>query len=199
MSATLGGVAPKASQSLEAHVRRGFLIAGIGFFSCIGGSIFTTALLARLQPRLASLPSQLFALVLVSLFARLWVLAVMPAVCYGAARLFSLRPWVTAIGAALAGEGFLSLIAVVSMGLGGLMHHWVDLLVRLGSLAGGVLLSARCIQWGNAAAEAVRTQAAQQAEAKRAEYSEFAREAERVAALHDKPAPASEPPKPAKG
>lgn len=190
MNATLADVAPKAFQSLEARVRRGFLIVGIGLFSCIGGSILSAALLARLQPRLVSLPFQLLALGLVSLFARLWVLAVLPAVCYGAARVFPLRPWGTAIGAALAGEGFLLLIALVSMGLSGLMYHWVDFLVRLATLAGGVLLSARSIQWAHAAAEAARAQATQAAEEKKAEYAEFAREAERVAALHDKPAPA---------
>jgi hypothetical protein len=116
--------------------------------------------------------------VLGGLMGELWVLAVLPALCYGAARIVDLRPLPTALGAALGGQFFVLAILFVREGALWSSAGWMVELLRWGAFAGGVFLSHRAVKQGRAAAEQRTTQAQAQAQAKKSEYDEFLKQAE---------------------
>ncbi|MHB8877966.1 MAG: hypothetical protein ACYC8T_30085, partial [Myxococcaceae bacterium] len=143
---------------VRVRVRRFQLVLGMGFLAFVIGAIISSALLMRVQPRVQALGSPALAFVVLMGVSRLWVWAVLPAICYGAARILDLRPWTTAIGAALTGELFLLAIEGVSSGLEGLARPWPVLALQVATLVGGVLLTRAAVAAARAAA--VKTEAA---------------------------------------
>jgi len=88
----------------------------MGFVSLILGAIVSDALFVRLSNRLTPWPSWV-AFAALTVVSRLWILGALPALSYGAARILALRPWSTALGAALTGEGLLLAIDYIHNGL----------------------------------------------------------------------------------
>ncbi len=169
---------PKALDSLRVRVRRLQFIVGLGFFSLVIGSVLTVNLTVRLSARVQALESDSLRLLIAVLLEHLWILGVLPLLCYGAARILELKPSSTALGAALSGELFVIALYFVRDGIDGLWAGWFYTALRLIALAAGVLLSYRAVTRGRAAAEQSAAQAQAQAQARKAEYVEFLREAE---------------------
>lgn len=176
---------PGALDPLRERLRRLQLVVGMGFMAFVVGAVLSSALVIRLQPRLAALGSPLVVFGLTLLIKRLWVVAVLPVFCYGAARILELRPWSTALGAALTGEAFLFALRLVSTGLDGLADPGLDEAFVVATLAGGVVLSRWAVVKGRAAAARAQVLTASAAAAKKSQYDEFAAEAERLAARRD--------------
>ncbi|NVJ15665.1 hypothetical protein [Myxococcus sp. AM010] len=165
-------------EPLRVRVRRFQFIMGLGFIALIAGSILSVALTLRLSVRIQAVPVGVLRLALAVLLENLWVLGVLPVLCYGAARVMELRPWTTAGGAALTGAVFLNAMAFIQSGVYGLWAGDVGSLFSLAAFAGGVVLSARAVMMGRGAAaqQSVKTQA--KAEERKSEYDEFLRAAE---------------------
>lgn len=186
---------------LRARVARAQLIMAIGLAAAVVGAVLSSWLLIRLQPVLELIGPGVLSRGIAELFARLWVLGLLPVFGFGAARVADLKPWPTAAGAAASGEALYLALDLVHASLEGFASQWAWLLVRLLTLAGGIVLTQRAIVRGRRAAERVQQEATRAAEAKKSQYDEFAREAERLAALNeqrtqaDPPTP-TEPPKP---
>lgn len=149
----------------------------------IGLCLITPALNHRLGPRLEDLPESLFPLVAVVSVCvmHLWALAVLPLLCYGAARIIDLKPLSTAVGGVLTGSFFIAVLQLVSQGLEGLTEALWAVALHVSVLAAAVLISYRAILKGRAAAAQGAAQAQSQAQARKVEYQEFLREAERGA------------------
>lgn len=154
---------------------------GLGFLALVLGVFLFGGRGIELAPRLESLGWPWFAATVLALLDRLWVVAVLPGLAYGASRAFDLRPWSTAIGAAVTGEFFLLALFAITPGLGALWAMPLVLAFRLLSLAGGVALTALAVKKGRAAALASERRAQEAAAAKKAEYDAFVQESERVA------------------
>ncbi|MFL5350271.1 MAG: hypothetical protein ACJ8AT_36310 [Hyalangium sp.] len=172
---------PKVLDSLRVRVRRLQFIVGLGFFSLVLGSVLTVNLTVRLSARVQALESDSLRLLLAVLLEHLWILGVLPLLCYGAARILELKPLSTALGAAFSGEIFVVALYFVRDGVDGLWAGWFYTALRLIAIAAGVLLSFRAVTRGRAAAAESAAKAQAQAQARKAEYVEFLREAERGA------------------
>lgn len=165
-------------EPLRVRVRRFQFIMGLGFIALIAGSILSVALTLRLSVRIQAVPVGVLRVALAVLLENLWVLGVLPVLCYGAARVMELRPWTTAGGAALTGAAFLNAMAFIQSGVYGLWAGDIGSLFSMAAFAGGVVLSARAVMMGRdaAAQQSVKTQA--KAEERKSEYDEFLRAAE---------------------
>ena len=84
---------------------------------------------------------------------RLWVLMLLPAACYGLARVIALAPWPTAAGAALTGDLFFLVIQLLGTGWSGVVGNGAMALARVLTLGGGIALSAFAIRLGRGHAE----------------------------------------------
>jgi hypothetical protein len=156
-------------------------MVGLGLLSLVLGSTLSVALTLRLSVRVQALPFSGLRLLLGVALESLWVLVVLPLLCYGAARILELRPLPTALGTVLAGQSFLLLLEFARDGLGGLLEgSWLAKGLTLGALAGGVVLSRRAIERGREAARGREEAARAQAASRQDEYAEFLREAERA-------------------
>lgn len=170
---------PSALEPLRVRVRRFQFIVGLGFLSLVVGAMLSVSLVLRLHSRLNALPSDLLRLPLVVVLEDLWVLAVLPVFCYGAARIVALRTWTTAVGAALSGGVFVIALNFVRDGADGLTSGWsFTSVLRILAFVGGILLSARAIQAGRAAAEKGSAEAEAKAASRKSEYDEFLKAAE---------------------
>lgn len=168
-------------EPLRVRIRRAQFIVGLGFLALVMGSVVAGGLGVRLSVRLESLPFQGLVYVIGLAVRNFWVLAVLPLLCYGAARILELRPWSTALGAALTGQSFLLAIEFVRNGVEGWVDRgWLVTALEWGVLGVGVVLSQRAVVRGRAAAGKQMEQAQQQAAARKDEYAEFLREAERA-------------------
>lgn len=168
-------------EPLRVRIRRAQFIVGLGFLALVLGSVLAGSLGVRLSARLESLPWQGLVYVIGLAVRNLWVLGVLPLLCYGAARVLELRSWSTAVGAAMTGQAFLLAIEFVRNGVEGWVERgWVATAVEWGVLGVGVVLSQRAVVRGRAAAETQTERAQQQAAARKDEYAEFLREAERA-------------------
>jgi hypothetical protein len=166
---------------LRVRIRRLQFTVGLGFLACAMGSLLTFALSMRLSSRLMALPFDFLRIGISLALSELWVLAVLPLLCYGAARILELRPWPTALGAAFTGRCFLLAILFVSTGVDGwLAQGWLLTLLDWAVFAAGVVLTHRAVVSGRADAGKQVEQAQQQAAEKKDEYAEFLREAERA-------------------
>lgn len=178
---------PALLDPLRVRIRRLQLIVGIGFLSLVVGSITTAALSAKIAPRIEGLESGWMRFALSMLVAGVWAYAVLPLFCYGAARVVELKPWPTAIGAAITGELFTLAIFFVTGALSTAESSLRVLLPRLFLLAAGITLSAFAVRRARADSAGQEEKAKAAAVAKKDEYAEFTREAERIAAKHDLP------------
>ena len=168
-------------EPLRVRVRRIQFTVGLGFLALVVGSVLTGSLSLRLGGRVGVLPSWLIDFVLAPALRHLWALAVLPVLCYGAARIIELRPWATALGAAATGLCFTLAVELTTHGVDGwLAAGGLSLVWEGGVIAGGVVLSQRAIVRGRAEAGRQEQQARQQASARQDEYAEFLREAERA-------------------
>jgi len=166
---------------LRVRLRRLQFTTGLGFLALILGSIVSVGLSQRLAGRVQALPSDWLRFAIGLGVQKLWVLAVLPALCYGAARVIELRPLPTALGAALSGQVFILALEFVQDGIDG----WVE---RGGVLLGlewavfalGVWLSQYAVTRGRAAAGTREVQVRERASVRADEYAEFLREAERA-------------------
>lgn len=168
-------------EPLRVRVRRAQFIVGLGFLALVMGSVLSVALALRLMGRVDALPAGVLRFGLALVLEKLWVLAVLPVLCYGAARIIELRPWTTALGAAFTGQMFLLALEFVREGVDGWLERgWLVTAVEWGVTAVGVVLSQRAVVRGRADAGKQAEQAQQQAAARKDEYAEFLREAERA-------------------
>ncbi|MFL5350735.1 MAG: hypothetical protein ACJ8AT_38685 [Hyalangium sp.] len=168
-------------EPLRVRIRRAQFIVGLGFLALVMGSVLAGDLSVRLSVRLESLPFQGLVYVIGLAVRNLWVLAVLPLLCYGAARVLELRPWSTALGAALTGQAFLLAVEFVRNGVEGWVDRgWLATALEWGVLGVGVVLSQRAVVRGRAAAGKQTERAQQQAAARKDEYAEFLQEAERA-------------------
>lgn len=170
----------------RARIRRVQLTLGLGFIAVALGSALSMSLLVRMGPRIASFGSVAFAIGVDYAIRRLWILAVLPLLCYGVARVIAIRPLPTAIGAALTGEFILVALDVLSGNFGGMLEDPLQLSARVLTAVIGVALSVFAVKSGRAAAEAIELEAKQAAAGKKDEYDQFAKEAERLDALKEK-------------
>jgi hypothetical protein len=165
-------------EPVRARVRRLQFTVGLGFVSLMLGSIISGSLAIRLSQRLADVPSVGVRMLVGVLMGELWVLLVLPALCYGAARIVELRPLSTALGGALSGQFFVLSLLFVREGALYSSAGWRVELLRWLAFAGGVVISYRAVQHGRAVAEQRAAQVRAQAESKKSEYDEFLRQAE---------------------
>lgn len=175
---------PSVLTPVRERIRRFQFVVGLGFMALIIGlCLITPALNHRLGPRLEDLPESLFPLVaIVSVCVmHLWALAVLPLLCYGAARIIDLKPLSTAVGGVLTGSAFIAVLQLVSQGFEGLTEALWAVALHISALAAAVLITYRAILKGRAAAAQGAAQAQAQAQARKVEYQEFLREAERGA------------------
>jgi hypothetical protein len=180
-------------EPLRVRIRRFQFTVGLGFLALILGSIVSVALSQRLIGRVQALPFAFARFVIGLGVQNLWVLAVLPALGYGAARVIELRSVSTALGAALTGQFFLVALQFVQDGVDGWVERgWVLLSVEGAVVALGVWLSHRAIQRGREDAGRQAEVARQRAATRTEEYAEFLREAERAA----EKSPPRDPPKP---
>ncbi|HYH99535.1 hypothetical protein [Hyalangium sp.] len=175
MSSKLGILDP-----VRVRIRRFQFVVGLGFLSQVIGAVLSVALAYRLAERIQDLPDGLKLLVGIPL-QNLWAIAVLPLLCYGAARIIELKPLSTAVGGVASGLVF---VLVLNFAWGGLEGLWPGLAagsLQISALAAGVLLSYRAVLKGRAAAAQGALKAQAQAESRKVEYQEFLREAERGA------------------
>jgi len=167
-------------EPLRVRVRRLQFIVGLGLLALMMGSVLSGALAMRLTDRVGALPFELLRFILALVLEKLWVLTVLPLLCYGAARVIELRPWSTALGAALTGQVFVVALELVRGGTEGWGERggWFTAL-EWSVLAVGVVLSQRAVVRGRAAALEQEEQMRQQAAARQEEYAGFLQEAER--------------------
>lgn len=171
---------PGILEPLRVRIRRLQFIVGLGFLSLVMGAVFTSSFAFRIAPRIQDLPEFLKLPIVIAL-ENLWLLGVLPLLCYGAARILELKPLSTALGAAVAGTTFPILISFVQNGLEGLWSGWLSALLNGAAFALGVFLSYRAVVKGRASAAEGTARAQAQAEARKMEYMEFLRESERGA------------------
>jgi hypothetical protein len=171
---------PRAFDSLRVRIRRFQFIVGLGFLSQIIGPLLTVALAQRLSQRVQDLP-QIIQLMIGIPLQNLWAIAVLPLLCYGAARIIDLKPLSTALGAVVAGEVFVLALNFAWGGLEGAFPGVGDLALQISILAIGVFFSYRAVLRGRAEAAKGAAKAQAEAEARKSEYQEFLREAERAA------------------
>ncbi|WP_367616421.1 hypothetical protein [Corallococcus exercitus] len=170
---------PGVLEPLRVRVRRFQFIVGLGFLSLVLGAMLSVSLVLRLHSRVNALPSDFLRIPVAVVLEDLWVLAVLPALCYGAARIVALRTWSTAVGAAVSGGVFVVALNFVRDGLEGLTTGWSFASgLRILAFVGGTLLSARAIRAGRAAAEKGSAAAQEKAAARKSEYDEFLKAAE---------------------
>lgn len=171
---------PRALDSLRVRIRRFQFIVGLGFLSQIIGPLITVALTQRLAQRIQDLPEILQLLIGIPL-QNLWAIAVLPLLCYGAARIIDLKPLSTAVGAVVSGELFVLALNFAWSGIEGALPGAAAVALQISILAVGVFFSYRAVLRGRAEAAKGAAKAQAEAEARKSEYQEFLREAERAA------------------
>jgi hypothetical protein len=170
---------PKILDPLRVRLRRLQFTMGVGFIALVIGSVFTSSFTHRVYERAQDLPYFLYVLLVVVL-SNLWVLGVLPVLCYGAARVLEIRPMSTALGAAFTGQFFVMAVQTASSGVEGLWGGWLAFSMQVAVFFGGVALSYRSVVQGRAAAAKGAANVQAKAEARKSEYEEFLREAEKA-------------------
>jgi heme exporter protein D len=177
-------------EPLRVRVRRLQFTVGLGFLALVLGSMLSVALTLRLIGRVEALPFEFLRFAVALVLEKLWVLAVLPLLCYGAARVIELRSWPTALGAVFSGQFFIVALDFVRDGIDGWVERgWLLTSMEWGVLAVGVVLSHRAVIRGRSHARKQAEQARQRAAAREDEYAGFLREAERAGEKLARPAP----------
>ncbi|MCP3099965.1 hypothetical protein LZ198_13905 [Myxococcus sp. K15C18031901] len=173
-------MSPKTSalEPLRVRIRRFQFIVGLGFLALIGGSILSVSLTLRLSQRIQSLPFGALKTLMAVVLENLWVLVVLPVLCYGAARVMELKPWNTAAGSAVSGAGFVLALGFVQGGVDSLWFGGLGSVLNVLAFGVGVVICARAVMMGRAAAEMQSQKAQNKSEDRRSEYDEFLRAAE---------------------
>ena len=167
-------------EPLRLRIRRLQFIGGLGFLSLMVGSVLSVSLSQRLALRVQALPFEWLRLLIELGIQKLWVLGVLPVLCYGAARVVDLRPWPTAIGGMLSGQVFLLALEFVQNGIDGWVERgWLFVALDWGVLGLGVWITQRAVVRGRADVVRQAERAQQQAAARKDEYAEFLQAAER--------------------
>ncbi|CAM3417393.1 hypothetical protein [Corallococcus soli] len=170
---------PGVLEPLRVRIRRFQFIVGLGFLSLVLGTMLGVSLMIRLRDPLGALPSDVLRLFVAVVLQNLWILAVLPALCYAVARVVALRPWSTALGAAMTGGVFVVALGFVSDGTDMLTHGWgLASALRLATFVGGILLSVWGIRAARTAAERGSSAAQVKAVERQSEYDEFLKAAE---------------------
>ncbi|MET0402352.1 MAG: hypothetical protein ABW123_08105, partial [Cystobacter sp.] len=139
-------------EPLRVRIRRFQFTVGLGFFALILGSIVSVALSQRLSGRVQALPFAFTRFAIGLGVQNLWVLAVLPLLSYGAARVIELRPLSTALGAAVTGQLFLLALQFIQQGFEGWVERgWITLALELAVFAAGVWITHRAIVQGREA------------------------------------------------
>ncbi|MFP2905056.1 hypothetical protein ACLESD_08375 [Pyxidicoccus sp. 3LFB2] len=180
-------------EPLRVRVRRLQFIVGLGFIALVAGSVLSVSLTLRLSVRVQALPLGLMRVLMAVLLENLWVLGVLPLLCYGAARVMELKPWSTAAGAAASGATFILALNFVQSGVGGLWLGGLGSVLNVVAFAVGVVLSARAVMMGRAAAAQQSSKAQEKAQERKSEYDEFLRAAEAGAARLEQREAATQP------
>jgi hypothetical protein len=170
---------PKILDPIRVRLRRLQFTMGLGFIALVIGSVFTGSFTLRVYERAQELPYVLYVLLAVVL-SNLWLLGVLPLLAYGAARVLELRPMSTAVGAAFTGQFFVLAVQTASGGTEALWSGWLPFAMQVAAFVGGVLLTYRSVLQGRAAAAKGVAQVQAKAEARKSEYEEFLREAEKA-------------------
>jgi hypothetical protein len=176
---------PTTFQALSARLRRVQFVLGLGFAAAVAGALISAALFTRVRPVMESLGPGVGSLLIGTLVSRLWVLMILPVLGYGVARVLELKPWRTALGAAVTGEVFYLALDLVTAGFDGLLAQGPMLLLRALTLSLGVVLARRAILRGRADAARSEEKAKRIAEENRVRYAEYLVESERVATLRE--------------
>jgi hypothetical protein len=159
------------------RIRRLMFMVCLGFGAYVAGNVISFQLFNRLSSRLTS-SGALLRFVILTVVGELWAIAILPLFCYGAARVIELRPWTTAVAGVVTGETFSLALQVISTGFD---LPWRFLVAQGVGIALGVFASAQAVKRGRAAALRGEEAARKAAEARKSEYDEFKRAAERAA------------------
>ncbi|AGC46880.1 hypothetical protein MYSTI_05603 [Myxococcus stipitatus DSM 14675] len=173
-------MSPKTSvlEPLRVRIRRFQFIVGLGFIALVAGSALSVSLTLRLSLRVQALPFMPLKILAAVLLENLWLLGVLPLLCYGAGRVMELKPWHTAGGAAVSGSVFVIALGFVQGGVDSLWMGGLGSVLNVAAFGVGIVVSAKALMMGRAAAaqQSVQTQA--KAEERKSEYDEFLRAAE---------------------
>jgi hypothetical protein len=172
---------PKVLDSLRVRIRRLQFIVGLGFLSLVLGSVLTVSLTLRLSERVQALQVDSLRALIAIVLENLWVLAVLPAMAYGAARILELKPLSTSLGAAISGQFFVLALSFVRDGFEGLWVGGFYSALRGIAFGSGVFLTHWAVTRARAVADQGAAKAQVQAESRKAEYMQFLQEAERGA------------------
>jgi len=168
-------------EPLRVRLRRFQFIVGLGFLALILGSILSVGLSQRLVGRVQALPFEWLRFAIGLGVQKLWVLAVLPGLCYGAARVIDLRALPTALGAAVSGQVFILALEFVQDGVDGWVERgWLVISLEWAVFALGVWLSQLAVKRGRTVASARDALVRERASVRSDEYAEFLREAERA-------------------
>ncbi|WP_241759185.1 hypothetical protein [Pyxidicoccus parkwayensis] len=165
-------------EPLRVRIRRFQFIVGLGFISLVVGSVLSVSLTLRLSVRVQALPLGGMRLLMAVLLENLWVLVVLPGLCYAAARVMELKPWSTGGGGAASGAAFVLALNYVQSGTEGLWLGGLGSVLNVVAFGVGVVLSARAVMMGRAAASQQVNKAQAKAQERKSEYDEFLRAAE---------------------
>ncbi len=162
-----------------------FLIApGLGFLSVVLSSVMTARFVFRLAEGLGE--SELLRISLLTAIGQLWAWALLPLLAWGVARIVQLRPWVVSVGGVGTGLFFVLMLSWLARGADGITgEHPLRLALLVLTSAAGVWLTRRAIRVAEAGKARAQQAALEAAEAKKSQYEEFLREAERVASLSE--------------
>ncbi|MGA9524506.1 MAG: hypothetical protein WBV82_23825 [Myxococcaceae bacterium] len=162
-----------------------YLVApGLGFLSVVLSAVLTARLMFRLAELLGD--AAVVRISILTILGQLWAWAVLPVLAYGVARVVRLRPWVISVGGIGTGLFFVLMLSWLSRGVEGIIReHPLRLALLLLTSGVGVWLTRRAIRAAEAASARVQEAALKAAEAKKSQYDEFVREAERIAALKE--------------
>ncbi|QSQ14282.1 hypothetical protein [Myxococcus landrumensis] len=173
-------MSPKTSvlEPLRVRIRRFQFIVGLGFIALVAGSALSVSLTLRLSLRVQALPFMPLKILAAVLLENVWLLGVLPLLCYGAGRVMELKPWHTAGGAAVSGSAFVIALGFVQGGVDSLWMGGLGSVLNVVAFGAGIVVSAKALMMGRAAAarQSVQTQA--KAEERKSEYDEFLRAAE---------------------
>ncbi len=175
---------PGPFKRAEAAILPYLVAPGLGFLSIVLSAVLTGPSLLRLAELLRD--ADVLRISALTILGQLWAWAVLPVLAYGVARVVRLRAWVISLGGVGTGLFFVLMLSWLSRGAEGITReHPLRLALLLLTSAAGVWLTRRAIKAAVAGAARAQETALKAAEAKRSQYDEFVREAERVAALNE--------------